>query len=419
MNAGTRSSLLERMAMATIKIRYLLVLVLAVIGTLQGFTTNALPQLKIALLVGLVSLVVNTFAWIAVSGRMGSVGEEALEWTVFGQAILDVVLFTIVIHLSGGAVSPYAVFYMFPIIMVGMANYRKPWTIFLVALFINLMYDAALFLQCRRAFPFPNTVIGMDQVYANGWQIAIIGVTVPLGIWVVVIFGMMIGGVVRKTRMGGESELSGEIESLKMELSKKLEETNAELYHRNRELEKMMMEKKHAEDLLLKQGVAQQVLLDSIPAWIFYKDRENHFLRINETFARMMGMTKDQMEGRSLFDLFPREQAEAYWKDDQEVLASGVPKRDIIEPMRTARGERWLQLDKIPYRDGQGKVVGVIGFAIDITERKRSESDKMARAEENEKLNRFLIGRELDMVELKKEVNRLLSELGRAEKYKV
>ena len=133
--------------------------------------------------------------------------------------------------------------------------------------------------------------------------------------------------------------------------------------------------RKQVEQALASQREELQLILDSAPAFIFYKDRENHFLRVNRAFADSMGQPKEQLEGRSLFDLYPREQAEAYWRDDQEVLASGQPKTDIVEPMQTLGGERWVQTGKVPCRDAQGNLTGVIGFALDITARKQAEAD--------------------------------------------
>jgi PAS domain S-box-containing protein len=133
-------------------------------------------------------------------------------------------------------------------------------------------------------------------------------------------------------------------------------------------------ERKLAENSLKKLQEEQQILLDHIPAWVFYKDTENRFIHVNKTFADAMGMSIEQLDGKSLFDIFPNEQAEAFWKDDKEVITSGKPKVNIIESMESLKGTRWVQTDKIPYRDIKGKIVGLIGFAIDITERKLAEN---------------------------------------------
>jgi signal transduction histidine kinase len=52
---------------------------------------------------------------------------------------------------------------------------------------------------------------------------------------------------------------------------------------------------------------------------------------------------------------------------------SGKSKLGMIEPMHSSKGLRWVQTDKIPYRDSQGKIIGVIGFSEDITDRKQAE----------------------------------------------
>lgn len=129
-----------------------------------------------------------------------------------------------------------------------------------------------------------------------------------------------------------------------------------------------------------------RIILDSVPAWVFYKDKENHFLRVNTAFCDVMGMSKEELEGRSLFDLYPIEQAEAFWKDDMDVIASGTPKRNIVEPM-DRKGERlWVLTDKIPYRNGQGDIIGIIGFGIDITARKNAEDELRAAYAEEKRL---------------------------------
>jgi PAS domain S-box-containing protein len=132
-------------------------------------------------------------------------------------------------------------------------------------------------------------------------------------------------------------------------------------------------ERKYMENLLQSKSKEQQIILDSTPAMIFFKDRENRFLHVNKAFEEGTGILKKDLEGKSMFEIFSKEEADAYWRDDLEVIKSGKAKRGIVETMQTPLGKRIVQTDKIPYFDEQGKVKGVIGFVIDITERKKAE----------------------------------------------
>ena len=134
-------------------------------------------------------------------------------------------------------------------------------------------------------------------------------------------------------------------------------------------------EREESERALKKQRAEQQIIFDSVPAMIWYKDRENRILRLNRPAAASMKRPVGELEGRSTYDLYPDE-AEQYHKDDLEVIHSGESKLGIIEPLRTASGEkRWIQTDKVPYRDETGRIIGVIVFATDITERMRAEEE--------------------------------------------
>jgi len=129
--------------------------------------------------------------------------------------------------------------------------------------------------------------------------------------------------------------------------------------------------RKQAEKILESQRLEQRIILDSVPAMIFYKDTQNRMLRVNRAFVETMGMPKESIEGKTCFELWP-EDAEHYWSDDKEVIQSGQPKTNIIEFLVTVKGRRWVQTDKIPYRDEQGNIIGIIGFAVDITEHKEA-----------------------------------------------
>ncbi|KUG21720.1 hypothetical protein ASZ90_008524 [hydrocarbon metagenome] len=133
-------------------------------------------------------------------------------------------------------------------------------------------------------------------------------------------------------------------------------------------------ERKKNEDLIRSLNEQQQIILDASTSMIFYKDKENRFIRVNEALARANGMSKEEMEGKTLWEIYPKEAADIYWQDDKRVMAAGKPLLNIIEEMETPQGTRWVQTDKIPYRDSKGEIIGIIGFTQDITERKRAEN---------------------------------------------
>ena len=153
-------------------------------------------------------------------------------------------------------------------------------------------------------------------------------------------------------------------------------------------------ERKKAEESLTKKQDELQTIIDSSQGLIFYKDCENRFIRVNKAFAKIMGLPKEQLEGRSLFELYPKEEAEAFWIDDKQVIASGKAKVGIEEKMQSKQGQRWVQTDKIPYRDAEGNIIGVIGFSTDITERKKAEE---ALKDSGERLQQALEAGELGL----------------------
>jgi PAS domain S-box-containing protein len=133
-------------------------------------------------------------------------------------------------------------------------------------------------------------------------------------------------------------------------------------------------ERRLAEDAFSRKHAELQTILDSMRALIYYKDKENRFLLVNKALADAMGLPKEELEGRSMADLYPAEQAQAFWEDDLDVIASGMPKHGIEEPAVIQGDVRWYHTDKIPYRDAQGEVIGIIGLSLDITEDKRMEA---------------------------------------------
>ncbi|MCG2762540.1 MAG: PAS domain S-box protein, partial [Candidatus Atribacteria bacterium] len=134
-------------------------------------------------------------------------------------------------------------------------------------------------------------------------------------------------------------------------------------------------ESKHSEENLKNAKDELQIILDSVPAIIFYKDVEGRIIRANKILADSLKMPVKDLVGKTTEELFPEEQAENMRKDDKEVIISGKAKRNIVEPYTTPDGTRWLITDKVPYKDKEGKITGVISLSKDITVQKKSEEE--------------------------------------------
>lgn len=132
-------------------------------------------------------------------------------------------------------------------------------------------------------------------------------------------------------------------------------------------------DRKRWEAQLREQQIEQQALLDLIPAMVWYKDRRNRIIRANRQAAESIQKTVAEVEGQLTQDLYPDE-ALKYYQDDMDVIQSGQAKRGIVELYRTpSGGKRWVQTDKVPYRDPAGNIIGVLVFAQDITDRRQAE----------------------------------------------
>lgn len=122
----------------------------------------------------------------------------------------------------------------------------------------------------------------------------------------------------------------------------------------------------------------QQIIFDNVPAMIWYKDSHNIILRANKLAAESMGYTVETIVGKSTYDLYP-EDAEKYYQDDLSVINSGESRLGIVDRYVNSSGDiLWLQTDKIPLRDKDGTIRGVMVFSQDVTDRKRAEEHLLA-----------------------------------------
>jgi PAS domain S-box-containing protein len=128
-------------------------------------------------------------------------------------------------------------------------------------------------------------------------------------------------------------------------------------------------ESKQLADALRLRDQYQRALLDNFPFLVWLKDEDSRFLAVNQPFAESSGQSSiEQIVGKSDFDLWPMDLAEHYLADDKAVLTSGRSK--IVEEPVEVDGRRvWYETYKSPVVV-DGRVMGTVGFARDITSRK-------------------------------------------------
>jgi two-component system sensor histidine kinase/response regulator len=139
-------------------------------------------------------------------------------------------------------------------------------------------------------------------------------------------------------------------------------------------------ERREMRDTLRQREIYQRALLDTFPFIVWLKDAESRFLSVNQGFAQAFGWpSPESLVGKSDLDIAPAELAQAYRADDRAVLDSGRAR--VVEEEIETNGRRvWFETFKSPVSI-DGKVIGTVGFARDISERKRTEQHLLMAAE--------------------------------------
>lgn len=134
--------------------------------------------------------------------------------------------------------------------------------------------------------------------------------------------------------------------------------------------------RKQTEKALARESNLLRTLIDNLPDYIYVKDTESRFLLNNKAHLHVLKTgSQEEILGKTDFDIFPSELAEKYYADEQAVIQSGEALVDREETTITPTGEKqWLSTTKVPLRDDQDNVIGLVGMSRDITMRKEAES---------------------------------------------
>jgi PAS domain S-box-containing protein len=183
----------------------------------------------------------------------------------------------------------------------------------------------------------------------------------PVGTW----------GIVRD--ITEQKRVEAELKKHREHLEDLVEERTAELKRTNETLETEITGRKRAEEASKENSVFVSTLLNTIPVPVFYKDTEGRYIGFNKSFEEFYGQTQQELAGKSVFEIAPRQLAEVYHAKDLELLqhsGSQVYESQVQDVRGVVRD---VVFHKAAFTDPDGRVLGLIGAILDITGRKRAE----------------------------------------------
>ncbi len=141
--------------------------------------------------------------------------------------------------------------------------------------------------------------------------------------------------------------------------------------------------KKLNKEQLARERDLLRTIIDNVPDQVFVKDRAGRFIVANAALLQVLGATSlREIKGKTDYDFSQPELACEYVADDQIVMRSGHPLLDQEETSHGLDGrERCLLTSKVPLRDSEGKIWGLVGIGRDITRRKK-EREELREAKE-------------------------------------
>jgi PAS domain S-box-containing protein len=179
-------------------------------------------------------------------------------------------------------------------------------------------------------------------------------------------------------------------------------------------------ERKQAEGELIEVKERLNYTIQNMKDIIFSIDLMGNYTYTNVVAAEITGYSVDELLKMNMRELIAPEYHELVFGRVKKRIAGEPLEQPLSIEIISKDGKRtWLELTTSVAHDKDGKLIGIQGIARDITERKQAENTIKKKNEELKRFNKLAVGRELRMIELKKEINALLVQLGEEPRYKI
>jgi PAS domain S-box-containing protein len=155
-------------------------------------------------------------------------------------------------------------------------------------------------------------------------------------------------------------------------LEERVRQRTAEIIIAHGKLKTEIAEREAYEEALRKSELRLHSILDASPSIIFMKDTEGRYLFVNPGFLKLCDLTREQILGKTDYEIFPAAQADAFCANDLQVLQADAA-LEFEEIALHKDGPHTSIVTKFPLRDTRGKVYAICGIVTDITKRKRAE----------------------------------------------
>lgn len=163
------------------------------------------------------------------------------------------------------------------------------------------------------------------------------------------------------------NQMLGTIQEHEKQLTEKRDELEMQVQARTAELSKAYAALQVNEEQL-------QSILDNTTSVIYIKDRDGRYLLINRRYERLFNITRDTIRGKTDYDLFPKDAADQFRKNDNTVAETGKVLQ-IEETVPQDDGLHTYLSVKFPLMDSANRVYATCGISTDITARKRAEEE--------------------------------------------